>query len=84
MRYDNGASCWGVTYPRNCEVVVQCGNENKVLKVEEPNKCEYRLQFTTPAACSPARLAALEKEYNQFAAEEFANQAAHFATQDII
>lgn len=63
MKYDDGATCWGVTYKRNCEVSLVCGKENKILEVTEPNKCEYAMTVATPAACDPAQLVLLEKEY---------------------
>jgi len=81
MRYDNGASCWGVSYKRNCEVIVQCGTENKISEVNEPNKCEYTMKLSTPAACSPAQLAVLDKEYQNLIREE---ADTHLGTKDIL
>lgn len=33
------------------QVNITCGLENEVLSAHEPNKCEYVLEFQTPAAC---------------------------------
>lgn len=50
MIYDNGLKCWnGVV--RNVEVHLVCGPENKLMTVEEPSMCNYRMVFETPAMC---------------------------------
>lgn len=59
MIYDSGDRCWGAP-DRSTKVTLICGDENKVLDVKEPNKCEYALTFQTPAACSQASLDALK------------------------
>ncbi|KAG5501855.1 hypothetical protein JKF63_04125 [Porcisia hertigi] len=50
MIYDDGLMCWnGVR--RNVELRLVCGPENKLVQVEEPSMCNYRMLFETPALC---------------------------------
>lgn len=50
LLYDNGDRCWNGAV-RQTEVKVVCGPENKVISVEEPSMCRYKLLFETPAVC---------------------------------
>jgi protein kinase C substrate 80K-H len=50
--YSKGEHCWGGP-DRSCKVVIRCGPEPRVLGVKEPAKCEYEMEFETPAACNP-------------------------------
>jgi len=61
MEYTGGERCWNGP-DRKTIVDLTCSDTNTVLSVQEPNKCEYLMEFTTPAACSPERLAQLEQE----------------------
>ncbi|KAI3381863.1 hypothetical protein SNEBB_005342 [Seison nebaliae] len=50
--YDNGRTCWNGP-PRSTRVVLSCATENVILSVKEPQRCEYEIKFSTPAACHP-------------------------------
>jgi len=55
MYYKGGERCWGGP-DRSTTVTLECGDENKVVDVKEPNKCEYTVKLQTPAACSESDL----------------------------
>lgn len=53
MKYDRGLACWnGPT--RSTIVTLSCGTENKLTSVTEPSRCEYAMEFATPALCNPS------------------------------
>ncbi|KAJ3268430.1 serine/threonine protein kinase, CMGC group [Terramyces sp. JEL0728] len=51
MIYDNGLSCWNGPN-RSVKVVLECDLKTRLLKVSEPEKCEYEMIVGTPAKCS--------------------------------
>lgn len=50
MKYDRGLQCWNGP-SRSTFVNLSCGTENKILSVSEPSRCEYAMEFATPAVC---------------------------------
>lgn len=42
------------------QVSVRCGSTEKLLKVEEPSRCEYVATLLTPAACTPTEVQAIQ------------------------
>jgi protein kinase C substrate 80K-H len=53
LQYDNGQKCWNGP-SRSTTVILECGEENEILKVMEDEKCIYSMVVTTPAVCGEA------------------------------
>ena len=54
MKYEGGQGCWKGP-SRSTVVDLACGSENKIISVGEPNRCEYAMQFITPAMCQEVK-----------------------------
>ena len=52
MVYEDGEKCWNGP-SRSATITIVCGLEDQLLSASEPNRCEYALDFSTPAVCSP-------------------------------
>ncbi|THH05009.1 hypothetical protein EW145_g5112 [Phellinidium pouzarii] len=52
QKYTKGARCWNGP-ERSVALVLECGTENAILSVSEPEKCEYQLMGTSPVLCLP-------------------------------
>ncbi|CAH2272973.1 glucosidase 2 subunit beta isoform X1 [Pelobates cultripes] len=52
MKYEQGTSCWQGPN-RSTLVKLSCGKETIVTSTSEPSRCEYLMEFYTPAACHP-------------------------------
>ena len=50
MKFVGGQTCWNGP-ARSTAVYLHCGGDNTLTAVSEPNRCEYEMHFTTPAAC---------------------------------
>ncbi|RAK76034.1 putative protein kinase C substrate [Aspergillus fijiensis CBS 313.89] len=50
LHYTNGQTCWNGP-ARSTTVVLECGEENEILKVAEDEKCVYSMLVTSPAVC---------------------------------
>lgn len=51
MKYSNGEKCWNGPN-RSCRVLLRCGAVDELLSVSEPDRCQYQVEFSSPAACS--------------------------------
>jgi len=71
--YDDGAQCWQGP-KRSVIVKLVCSSENIILKVEEPNKCEYEIEFGTPGACTNDDIQALKSEVTTEDNSEFSEE----------
>ncbi|KAL0099944.1 hypothetical protein PUN28_019993 [Cardiocondyla obscurior] len=60
MKYDRGLTCWNGP-ARSTIVTLSCGIENKLTAVTEPNRCEYAMEFSTPALCNPNTIEPADK-----------------------
>ncbi|XP_051897767.1 glucosidase 2 subunit beta [Pristis pectinata] len=50
MKYEHGTGCWQGPN-RSTMVKLSCGKETVVLSTSEPSRCEYLMEFSTPAFC---------------------------------
>lgn len=51
MHFGDGQQCWNGP-KRSTDISIECGEENELVEVTEPAKCEYLFTFRTPLACS--------------------------------
>ncbi|MBN3305813.1 GLU2B Glucosidase, partial [Amia calva] len=50
MKYEHGTGCWQGP-SRSTTVKLSCGKDTTVVSATEPSRCEYLMEFTTPAIC---------------------------------
>ncbi|PYI10559.1 hypothetical protein BO78DRAFT_393981 [Aspergillus sclerotiicarbonarius CBS 121057] len=50
LQYANGQGCWNGP-ARSTTVILECGEEDAILKVAEDEKCVYSMHVTSPAVC---------------------------------
>lgn len=50
MKYEHGMGCWQGPN-RSTTVKLSCGKETVVTSTSEPSRCEYLMEFTSPAVC---------------------------------
>lgn len=50
LEYANGQACWNGP-ARSTTVILECGEDNEILKVSEDEKCVYSMIVSSPAAC---------------------------------
>ncbi|CAN8098126.1 unnamed protein product [Discula destructiva] len=50
MRYENGQSCWNGPQ-RRTDVWLGCADADEIWRVSESEKCVYKMEVGTPAAC---------------------------------
>jgi protein kinase C substrate 80K-H len=53
LTYENGAHCWNGP-ARSTMVILACAEKNEIWKVVEAEKCVYRMEAGSPAACYEA------------------------------
>ena len=52
LRYENGQSCWNGPR-RRTDVWLACAEKEELWRVSESEKCVYKMEVGTPAACEP-------------------------------
>jgi protein kinase C substrate 80K-H len=52
LKYENGATCWNGP-ARSTTIILVCYEKNEIWKVIEEEKCIYRMEAGSPAACTP-------------------------------
>ncbi|XP_041867711.1 glucosidase 2 subunit beta [Melanotaenia boesemani] len=55
MKYEHGTGCWQGPN-RSTTVKLTCGKETVVTSTSEPSRCEYLMEFTTPAVCQELQM----------------------------
>ncbi|KAM7387100.1 hypothetical protein PAMA_009631 [Pampus argenteus] len=50
MKYEHGTGCWQGPN-RSTTIKLTCGKETVVTSTSEPSRCEYLMEFITPAVC---------------------------------
>ncbi|EEH38928.1 endoplasmic reticulum protein [Paracoccidioides lutzii Pb01] len=55
LEYTQGQTCWNGP-ERSTRVILECGENDEILKVTEDEKCMYSMFVTTPAVCEEASI----------------------------
>lgn len=55
MKYEHGTGCWQGP-SRSTTVKLTCGKETVVTSTSEPSRCEYLMEFISPAICQEPRI----------------------------
>ncbi|KAK2801677.1 hypothetical protein FQN51_005221 [Onygenales sp. PD_10] len=53
LEYSNGQTCWNGP-ARLTKVILECGENDEILKITEDEKCVYSMHVTTAAVCEDA------------------------------
>lgn len=61
LLYENGQHCWNGPN-RQTTVVLGCAEKDEIWKVQEQEKCMYRMDVGTPAVCGTAAAAKAEEQ----------------------
>lgn len=61
LMYENGQHCWNGPN-RQTTVVLACAESDEIWKVVEQEKCMYRMDVGTPAACEAKKSVNGEKK----------------------
>ena len=61
LKYENGQGCWNGPN-RRTDVWLACAETEEVWRVSESEKCVYRMEVGTPAACEEALEPPREKD----------------------
>ncbi|KAG5980722.1 hypothetical protein E4U55_003723 [Claviceps digitariae] len=56
LKYENGQQCWNGPQ-RSTDVWLGCADKEELWRVSEAEKCVYKMEVGTPAACDDAELA---------------------------
>ena len=54
LRYENGQGCWNGPN-RRTDVWVGCAEKEEIWRVSESEKCVYKMEVGTPAACEDVK-----------------------------
>lgn len=68
MIFKDGDHCWNGP-SRSVTVSLTCGEAEKIITVDEPSRCVYRMTLSTPTSCSKKQADELLAEYS-YATEE--------------
>lgn len=68
MIFDRGQPCWQGPN-RSFKLSLTCGPEDRLVKVEEPSRCEYVGEMVTPSMCSEERGRQLREQWAALEAE---------------
>jgi protein kinase C substrate 80K-H len=61
IMFSHGEHCWNGPN-RSLWVELQCGKRTQLKNVDEPSRCEYVAELTTPVFCSESRVEQLQQE----------------------
>ncbi|CAL9693121.1 unnamed protein product [Knipowitschia caucasica] len=64
MKYEHGTGCWQGPN-RSTTVKLTCGTETVVTSTSEPSRCEYLIEFITPAICKEPKNVDLTDDHDE-------------------